>query len=549
MELRPYQQECLSSIQVHFRTSIEPVVISISTGGGKTIIFSTLIKSIFEKIDTYRILLIAHRKQLLEQAEDKLLNVSPKLWNRIGIYSAGLKRRDTDKEITIAGIQSVYKKIFDFKKPPDLIIVDEAHNIPADEDTMYQELFNDARTANKNVRILGVTATPYRMKGGSIYGKGQMFTECVFKIGIDELIDQGYLCPVTAKHGKASSDFSKVKLSAGDFNAKEVNLILNDRILVETTVKEILKLAEGRKKVLIFCCSIDHAELVQKVIDEKLYGYHCGITHSKMNKEDRGENELNFMQDSFRFMVNIGVLTEGWDFPAVDCIAIMTATCSPGRYVQMVGRGLRINPGKDNCLVLDFGGNIERHGCIDMVETVMEKKKREKIGKKADAQMCKACPECETMIALASMECLECGYIFPKKDFNHDTEAAEGAIISTEIIDQDKDVNFVMCSVHKKEGKPDSIKVVYWCGTDFYQEWVCVAHEGYARTKAIHWWQQRHTSLIVPSKVSDIDLKDLSDRLTEITKSISVRKNGKYFEIKKYQLDFESLKQTEQGSA
>ncbi|MCH7679811.1 DEAD/DEAH box helicase [candidate division KSB1 bacterium] len=317
MELRPYQQECLDSIKDHFRVSTEPVVISISTGGGKTIIFSTLIKSIFEKVNTYRILLVAHRKQLLTQAEDKLVKVSPNLWNRIGIYSAGLNRRDTNKEITIAGVQSIYKKMFNFKKPIDLIIVDEAHNIGADQDTMYQELFNDARTANKNVRILGVTATPYRMKGGSIYGEGQMFKKCVFKIGIDELIEQGYLCSVTSKHGKASSDFSNVKLTGGDFNAKEVDLILNDRLLVEKTVKEIMELAKSREKILIFCCSIDHAELVMFELEN--YS-RCAITHSKLSKHTREFEENEFTNGDTRFMVNIGVLTEGWDCPAVDCI-------------------------------------------------------------------------------------------------------------------------------------------------------------------------------------------------------------------------------------
>jgi DNA repair protein RadD len=425
------------------------------------------------------------------------------------------------------------------------VIIDEVHNFSEEDGTTYKNFIQDCMTNNNSCKVLGFTATSYRLKGGSIYGKDRLFKKLIYKIGLRELIDQGHLSPVTSKHGKASSDFSKVKLSAGDFNTKEVNLILNDRILVEKTVKEILKLAEGRQKVLIFCCSIDHAELVKDVLRQE----GCAITHSKMEKRFREGNEKEFMNSDIRFMVNVGVLTEGWDCPAVDCIVLLRPTCSPGLYVQMVGRGLRIHDNKDNCLVLDFGGNIERHGCIDMVEQVMEKKEREKISKKADCQMCKTCPECDTLIPLASMECLECGYIFPKKDFNHDTEAADGAIISSEIVDNEKDVDFVMCNLHKKQGSPDSIKVSYWCGMNVYDEWVCLEHSGYAKSKAIHWYQDRHTSLIVPSKVSEINMTELSNRLTQITKSISVRKNGKYFRIIKYTLNYDELKHAEQRSA
>lgn len=542
IKLRPYQKDCVQAIRTHFRTSNDSAVVSASTGSGKTIIFSDLIKGISERSPNFRTIILAHRKQLLTQARDKLLTVAPELKGDVGIYSAGLNLRQMDKKIIIAGIQSVHRRAFEFK-PFDFIIPDEAHHISKKEDTIYKKFIDNCRLKNPDLKVLGFTATPWRMKGGLIYGPDEMFKKLVYKIGTKELIELGFLCLVTAKHAKATQDFSKVKMTGGDFNKLEVELILNKQKLVEETVKEITELTDGRRKVLIFCCSIKHAELVQREIGK---GF-CGITHSKMSKQDRERNEYEFKHSkgefssaipNYMFICNVGVLTEGWDCPEVDCIILLRPTASAGLYVQMVGRGLRNAPGKENCLVLDFAENIDRHGPIDRVEEMMEKKKREKISPKADCKMNKVCPECEEYLPLAARECLECGYIFPERSFIHNHKAGSGDVLSVEPME--KKVTDVICTVHKKKDKPDSLRVTYYSElVDFYSEWICLEHEGYPFKKAVAWWQARFTQAI-PKKISEINLREVENRLKQITKKIYVIKKGKYFSIEKYELNFEN---------
>jgi DNA repair protein RadD len=544
VQLRPYQSDCLTAIREHFRNSSESCIISASTGAGKTIIFATLIQGIYSRVENFRVLILAHRKQLLEQARDKLLTVAPELQEKVGVYSAGLNKREMNSPITIAGIQSVHNRAYDFE-PFDLIIIDEVHNFSENDGTTYKKFIENCLSNKNACKVLGFTATPYRMKGGTIYGEDKLFKKLIFKIGTGELIKLGFLCNVTAKHAKASQDFNQVKLTGGDFNKLEVEMLLNKEVLVRETVKEIIELSEGRNKVLIFCCSIKHAELVRDNLGNGV----CSITHSKMEKEKRDFNEYSFTNGNRRFMVNVGVLTEGWDCPAVDCIVLLRPTCSPGLYVQMIGRGLRLHDSKSDCLVLDFGGNIERHGAIDLVEEIMEKKKREKIKPRADCQMMKACPECETYIHIASMECLECGYQFPEREFQHDSKAGTGAILSSQIDEPElveKKITDVMCSVHKKEGKPDSLKVSYQCGLEFISEWICLEHSGYAGKKAIRWWQGMFQAIKLPRKIADLSLSGVSKCLLENLKSISVIKKGKYYEIKEYHLkDFEKKRRQE----
>lgn len=558
MELRPYQQDCIQAIRKHFRTSNDSAVVSASTGSGKTIIFSDLIKGLNKRAPDFRTLILAHRKQILQQSYDKLITVAPELKRDVGIYSAGLNLRQMDKKITIAGIQSVHNRAFEFDKF-GLIIVDEGHHFSEEERTTYKKFIDNCKEKNPELKVLIFTATPYRMKGGLIYGEDKMIKKLIYKIGTGELIDQGYLCHVTAKHAKASQDFSKVKMTGGEFNKLEVELILNKQKLVEETVKEIKELSffVGREKILIFCCSIAHAELVRKTIGIDF----CSITHSKMSKQDRQDNEWQFItggEYGTEFMCNVGVLTEGWDCPKVDCIVLLTATASPGKYVQMVGRGLRNAPGKENCLVLDFAENIDRHGPIDRVEEIMEKKKREKISPKADCKMMKVCPECDTYLALAARECLECGYLFPERSFIHNHKAGSGAILASEIELQEKVVYNVCCNIHKKKDKPDSLKVTYYSKQFSYKngignldltpvsEWICFQHTGYALKKARSWWHGRFASA-PPEKIADINLREVEARLKEITQSISVVKKGKYFEIKKYSMDFEHEQQVRRG--
>ena len=166
LTLRPYQAEAVNAVYQHLATRDDNPCVVIPTAGGKTPILATICRDAVQRWDG-RVLVLAHVKELLEQAVEKLQVTAPDLANRVGVYSAGLKSRDTEHPIIVAGIQSVYKKACDLG-PFDLILIDEAHMIPTDGEGMYHQFLADMRTINPNVRVVGFTATPYRMKSGPI---------------------------------------------------------------------------------------------------------------------------------------------------------------------------------------------------------------------------------------------------------------------------------------------------------------------------------------------------------------------------------------------
>lgn len=222
----------------------------------------------------------------------------------------------------------------------------------------------------------------------------------------------------------------------------------------------------------------------------------------------------------------MGVLTTGFNAPAVDLIALLRPTKSAGLYVQMVGRGTRLAPGKENCLVLDFAGNVRRHGPVDLVRP---RRPGEADGGEAPT---KVCPTCESIIALSATECPDCGHVFPAREVKIAPTAATLPVLSPKV--QWLPVHGVSYSRHDKLGGLPSLKVTYNCGLKSYSEWVCVEHQGYARQKAAEWWRKRAPGCPVPLTVAQAiaEAKRLS-RPSEI----SVRPSGRYVEVSGYRFD------------
>lgn len=217
IELRPYQQEAVAAIYRHLRERDDNPCVVIPTGGGKTPVMATVCRDAVGRWGG-RVLILAHVKELLEQALDKIHVVAPEMWMKTGIYSAGLKSRDTEHPIIIAGIQSVYRRACELDAF-DLVIIDEAHMIPPDGDGMYRTFLDDARKVNPNLRVIGLTATPFRMKSGMICEPGNVLNEVCYEIGVKELIVQGYLCPLITKGCAQPLDTSGLHVRAGEFVA------------------------------------------------------------------------------------------------------------------------------------------------------------------------------------------------------------------------------------------------------------------------------------------------------------------------------------------
>ena len=529
--LRPYQTEAVNAVYDHLRRRDDHPCVVIPTAGGKTPVMASICRDAVGQWNG-RVLILAHVKELLEQAVEKLHAMAPDLWNRIGVYSAGLKSRDTDHPIIVAGIQSVYRRAAELDAF-DLICIDEAHMLPPDGEGMYRTFLADARVVNPNIRLIGLTATPYRMTTGMICGPENLLNHVCYEVGVRELIVQGYLCPLKTKAGRRKVDTSNLHIRGGEFIAGEVEALMDDDSLVRSACREIVDHTRDRHSVLIFASGVQHALHVQRVLSE--CGQECGFVCGETLPFERAATLDRFKEDRLKYLVNVNVLTTGFDAPNIDCVALLRPTNSPGLYYQMVGRGFRLDPSKDNCLVLDFGGNILRHGPVDALQV------EDRSGGSGEAPA-KECPECQAVIHAAYATCPECGYEFPPPERQkHDQQASTAGILSGEVTETVYDVSEVFWGVHVKRGAPEdhprTMRVDYRCGfNDYHSEWVCPEHTGYARGKFEAWWRARSSEPLPDSAEQAVEICE-ADGVAE-TRAITVRSvtGEKFDRITDYQL-------------
>jgi DNA repair protein RadD len=497
MQLRCYQQAAIHAVYDHLRTRDDNPCVVVPTGGGKTPIIAQLCRDAVEQWNG-RVLVLAHVKELLEQSAQTLRTIAPSL--QVGVYSAGLGRRDTQQRVIVAGIQSIYKRACELDAF-DLIIVDEAHLLPPDGEGMYQSFLADARIVNPNIRLIGLTATPYRLKTGMLCGPNNLLNHICFEISVKELIVQGYLCPLKSKSGRKKAEYGNLRPRAGEFVNSEVEALVDTDELVGAACREIATATKDRNAVLIFASSVAHAEHVKAAL-ESIVGTECGLITGETSTATRDElinrfkgqriaaNLFGDPKPPLKYLINVNVLTTGFDAPNVDCVVLLRPTASPGLYYQMTGRGFRLHPGKQDCLVLDYGDNILRHGPVDAIQIV----ERKSTGGEAPA---KECPKCQTVVHAAYTNCPECGFAFPPpEDSKHGSQASSEGILTGEITDTEFEVLDVAYHVHKKreapEDAPRTMRVNYRLGLDDWQsEWVCIEHAGFARQKAMAWWRLR----------------------------------------------------------
>jgi DNA repair protein RadD len=530
MQLRPYQQACIDAVYGHLRTRDDHPCAVVPTAGGKTPIMATICRDAVACWNG-RVLILAHVKELLEQTADKLRTVCPEV--EFGIYSAGLKRRDTEHPVIVAGIQSVYKRACELDAF-DLVLVDEAHLIPLEGDGMYRQFLADAKVINPDVRIVGFTATPFRLKTGPICTPDGFLNHVCYEIGVRELIIGGYLCPLVTKAGVNKADCSELHIRGGEFVADEVESLMNDERLVEAACAETVAYAADRRALLIFASGVKHGEHIVRILREK-HGITCGFVTGETPIKERDAILGRFRQGELKYLCNVNVLTTGFDAPHIDCVALVRPTMSPGLYYQMVGRGFRLHPQKQNCLVLDFGGNVLRHGPVDALNIASPSAG----GGEAPV---KECPECQSVIAAGYAKCPDCGYEFPPPERQkHDARAASAGILTGQVTYEEYEVHDVTYSVHAKRGAPEeaprSLRVTYRLGLNHWQsEFICVEHEGYARQKADVWWRRRSPDPVPDSAERAVEIAEAGGLAA--TEAITVRSivGEKYDRIVGYKL-------------
>jgi DNA repair protein RadD len=520
ISLRPYQKEAIDSTFRYFKDNDGNPLIVLPTGTGKSVVIAEFCRQTLKDWPDTKILVVTHVRELIKQNHDELKTLWPEA--PAGINSAGLKKRDYDPSIVFCGIQSVHKKASKFVKV-DLVLIDEVHLVPRKTNTMYQRFLSNLKIMNPHMRVIGLTATPYRLDSGLLHaGKEALFDAVSYEAELKDMVDQGYLTRLMSKQPKTRLDVSSVSIRGGEFVAGELERAVDRTDVNESVVREIVVLGAERKSWLIFCAGVKHATHIAEIV--RRYGVSCETIFGDTPSAERDRIVRDFKAGKIRALASMGVLTTGFNAPIVDLLAILRPTESTGLYIQIMGRGMRNSPGKEDCLVLDFAGNIARHGPVDRVNP---KKPRQSDGE--GVAPTKTCPKCQSIVFAGTSECPDCGYRWPPTPIAIDQTATTLPVMSMNAPSEWFKVNSVSYRLHKKAGSPDSMRVEYRCGIALHSEWVCFDHKGYPHDKALRWWQRRMTGPgILPKSTADAIEK--SESLRKPTE-IKVRKNGKYTEI------------------
>lgn len=354
--LRPYQQQAVDATLAHFRRTSESAVLVLPTGAGKSLVIAEL-----ARLAKRKLLVVTHVQELVEQNAAKFaaLGATP------GIYSAGLNQRDTEHAVVFGSIQSMARNLDQFAHEYSLIVIDECHRVSDDEQSLYQKLIHHLKNQNADLKVLGLTATPYRLGYGWIYRKDyrgffrhseqSIFEHCIFDLPLRSLVKQGFLTqPKSINAAIDHYDFSSINPSSSGYPESQVNhLLAKYPRVTEAICEQIVEMSQGRQGTMIFAATVKHAHEILSYLPES----QSALVVSATDQHERSRIIQSFKAKEIKFLVNVAVLTTGFDAPHVDMIAIMRPTQSVSLFQQMAGRGLRLSEGKDNCIIIDYANN------------------------------------------------------------------------------------------------------------------------------------------------------------------------------------------------
>lgn len=342
MELRPYQQEAKTAVFNEWEQGHDKTLLVLPTGTGKTIVFAKVSEECVRR--GKRVLILAHRGELLEQAADKILSATGL---GCSVEKAEQSCIGSWYRITVGSVQTLMteKRLSRFSKDYfDNIIIDEAHHCISDS---YQRILNYFAEA----QVLGVTATPDR---GDMKNLGQVFDSLAYEYTLPKAIKEGYLSPIKAVTIPLKIDMTGVATQAGDYKAADIDTALDPYL--EAIVDEMMNYCKDRKTV-VFLPLIKTSQKFRDILNSK--GFRAAEVNG--NSDDRAQVLADFDKGVYNVLCNSMLLTEGWDCPSVDCVIVLRPTKVRSLYCQMVGRGTRLAPGKDHLLLLDFLWHTERH--------------------------------------------------------------------------------------------------------------------------------------------------------------------------------------------
>lgn len=491
MQLRPYQQDAHDAFFNYFYNGGRgnPLIVA-PTGAGKSHIIAAICRTILKDWPGTRVLVAARSKEILRQNTQKIHAAWPAA--PLAIFSASLGSRRVGA-LTMGQVQTIFRKT-DTLGHFDVVIADECHQIPKKGMGQYVQLFEGLKANNANLKVLGLTATPYRLDSGMLHeGDGALFTDIVYDIPIDLLIAEGHLVPPISKSSKVQADLSAVRVRGGEFLRADVTAAFDRQELTAAAVADMYDKASDRQAWLIFASSVAHAHHVAEAISAK--GRSTAIIHGKTEPAERDSLIKSFTAGEIQALVNVDVLTTGFDSPVCDMVALLRSTKSAALYVQMIGRGMRPYTGKDSCLVLDYGGNVERHGPVNKIRVRPGKVAGE--SSEIVAPPTKTCPNCDSVMLIGMARCADCGHEFPASS-PHAPTASDAAPYTPKLPPQPQafKVDHIKYSYHtpkQKKGKEPipSMRVDYHCGMQTFSDWICVQHtNNRALRRAQDWWRK-----------------------------------------------------------
>ncbi|RKF19727.1 DEAD/DEAH box helicase [Alginatibacterium sediminis] len=446
MKLRNYQQDAVDATLKHFRRSDKAAVIVLPTGAGKSLVIAEL-----ARLARFPIIVLAHVKELVEQNHAKFVQLGLSQQGlKAGVFAAGLGKKQSQFQVTFASIQSITRNLSAFDGYYSLLIVDECHRVSLDQDSQYQQLITHLSITNPRLKVLGLTATPYRLDKGWIYQKHyhgfyrseseKMFERCIFELPLRRLIKDGFLTePKVIDAPAARYQFDELPIQFQ--NAQLEQFLSRYARITQAICAQIKSLAEDRQAVMIFAASVKHAQEIQSYFEPK----QCALITAETPMLERDQLIQAFKNKELKFLVNVSVLTTGFDAPHVDMIAILRRTDSVSLYQQIVGRGLRLADNKSDCWVIDYAGNgydlyqpevgeLKPNAQSDLVQVpcpqcdfanlfwgivdsnghIIEHYGRRCQGE-VEQQQCdyrfkyKVCPNCDGQNDIAARECTHCG--------------------------------------------------------------------------------------------------------------------------------------------
>ncbi|MEO1853148.1 DEAD/DEAH box helicase [Chromohalobacter sp.] len=376
--LRPYQHQAVDNVIAHFRRGDDPAVVVLPTGSGKSLVIAEL-----ARLARGRVLVLAHVRELVEQNHAKYRAYGLEA----DLFSAGLGRKESERQVVFGSVQSVVRSLERFEAHEawgafTLLVIDECHRIPPGASagkvrddkgaSSYHQVIAHLRRHNPRLKVLGLTATPYRLGQGFIYHRHHhgmvrgdadcFFQDCVFEQPLRLMVKQGYLAPprrvdaaLYAEDGEQTRyDFSRLSPGrGGGFEEAELNRVVQGHRATPGIIAEVVEQARERRGVMIFAATVAHAREIMGYLPAQQAALIVGATPGR----EREALIEDFKAQRLKYLVNVAVLTTGFDAPHVDLIAILRPTESVSLYQQIVGRGLRLAPGKQDCLILDYAGN------------------------------------------------------------------------------------------------------------------------------------------------------------------------------------------------